>query len=138
MSLIRQLGLEEGVKLFQIRNSWTSIFSEPLTLHMWPVKLSEGELLIQVDSPLWMQQLTFLKRDIVTKLSRYGVRDIRFRLGKIYREDFGKPEEKPARHLSPDDRSFLDGLASEISDEDIRTAVKKAAEKSLKKPRKLR
>lgn len=130
-SLIKKLGIEQGVRLSQIRSSWDTVFAEPLPQHMWPASLTEGELLLQVDSPIWMQQLTFLKQDIVRKLSRFGVRDVRFRLGKIYRQDRPVIAAHPSRGLSPEEISFIQGLVTDIRDEEIKNAVKKAAEKSL-------
>ncbi|MDP3260906.1 MAG: DUF721 domain-containing protein, partial [Thermodesulfovibrionales bacterium] len=59
--LIKNLKLEDAVKLGRIKTGWADIFEKPVSLHMFPAMLKEGELLINVDSPMWMQQLSFYK-----------------------------------------------------------------------------
>ena len=55
--------------------------------HTQLVDLSKGELKIQVDSAVWMQQLKLDKRDIITKLNEYlgarTIKDLHFSIGEI-------------------------------------------------------
>ncbi len=51
--------------------------------HMSPSLLARGELLLTVDSPVWLQELNFFRGDILRKLSSYGVSAIRFRIGRV-------------------------------------------------------
>ncbi|MDA8077798.1 MAG: DUF721 domain-containing protein [Nitrospiraceae bacterium] len=132
--VLKRLGIEDGVRLARIKASWESLFDQPLSLHMSPSRFAEGELLINVDSPLWMQQLTFCSREILKKLALFGVREVRFRIGSVYRRK--KPEqEAPARRLSHEDAAFVADLAAGIGDEEIRSAIKAAAERSLRQGR---
>ena len=82
---IRELGIEDGVKLAEIKRNWCNLFNKPLSYHMSPLILSKGEILLNVDSPVWLQEITFYKEDIIKKMSSYGVKAIRFRLGKVSR-----------------------------------------------------
>jgi hypothetical protein len=136
--LIKRLGIAEGVRLARLRNDWGRIFKEPLLSHMSPSKLSEGELLLNVDSPIWMQQLNFYKKDLLAKLVPYGVREIRFRIGRIREkiQHFSAVEE--LEEISSEDDSFVTRLVSGLEDEGLKESVRKAAEKSLRaaKPRK--
>ncbi len=81
--LVREMGMEEAVRFEEIKKKWEDIFGEPLSLHMYPSRLQRGELLINVDSPLWLQQLSFLKTQIIRNLAPFEIRDIRFRIGKL-------------------------------------------------------
>jgi hypothetical protein len=81
--LIKELGVEDGVRLAEMKKNWDDLFNEPLVSHMSPFMLSEGEVILNVDSPVWLQELNFLKEDIIKKLHHYGVRSVRFRLGKV-------------------------------------------------------
>jgi len=80
---IRELGIEDSVRLAEIKKDWYNLFNEPLSSHMSPYKLSEGEILLTVDSPVWLQELSFYKEDIIKKLSSYNVKSVRFRLGRV-------------------------------------------------------
>ncbi len=130
--VIKRLGIESGVRLSRIKNDWYTLFDKPLSLHMSPSKLTEGELLLNVDSPMWIQQLNFYKKEITAKLSGHGVREIRFRIGKV---STLKPREENSRKpskLSSEDERFIEGIADTIGDTELRNAVRRAAEKSLR------
>jgi hypothetical protein len=132
--LIRRLGLSAGVRLGRIRAEWDTLFGPTLSAHMSPSKLTEGELLVNIDQPIWMQQLTFHKRQIVEKLRPYGVKNIRFRIGNIYRPKLPGPSFREQLDLSSEDAAFIATLASDVSDENLRQALRSAAEKSLRSP----
>jgi hypothetical protein len=132
--LIRRLGLSAGVRLGRIRSEWDALFGPTLSAHMSPSKLTEGELLVNIDQPIWMQQLTFHKRQIVEKLRPYGVRSVRFRIGRLYRPKTPGPAVRETVELSPEDAAFVETLASGVNDEDLRQAIRSAAEKSMRSP----
>jgi predicted nucleic acid-binding Zn ribbon protein len=129
--LLRNLGIEEGVRLARLKNDWHRIIGKPISVHTSPSRLSQGELLLNADSPIWIHQLSFCKAAIIEKLGVYGVRDVRFRIGKI-------PQKKQDRHaqspgeLSSDDALFISELTSGIGDEELKKVVKGAAEKSFR------
>lgn len=129
--ILKNLGIEESVRLAQIKNNWHDIFSKPLSAHMFPSKLSEAELLINVDSPIWMQQLSFYKKEILGKLNAYGVKNVRFRIGKVLqKKQTVRPGQKNTA-LSGEETIFMSEVLSGISDENLKASVKKALEKSL-------
>lgn len=134
--LLKNLGLESGVRLARIKCDWYGIFDEQITSHLFPVSFSERELLLHVTSPIWMQQFSYHKSEIIKKLSIYGVQNIRFRLGRIPQR---KQEISPVRkvpELTQENRFFITELLSDMSDENLKETIKKAVEKSLtsKKP----
>jgi hypothetical protein len=131
--LLRNLGLESGVRLARIRNDWYEIFDEQITAQLFPASFSDRELLLHVSSPIWMQQCSFHKSELIKKLSAYDVQNIRFRLGRIPQKKQRTATTRKPLELTPENRSFLTELLSEVSDEDLKEAVKKAVEKSLTK-----
>ena len=134
--LLKNLGLESGVRLARIKHDWYGIFDEQITSNLFPVSFSDRELLLHVTSPIWMQQFSFHKSEIIKKLSAYGVQDIRFRLGRIpQRKQKISPDHK-VPELTRENVFFIAELLSDISDENLKETIKKAVEKSLtsKKP----
>jgi hypothetical protein len=128
--ILRQLGIESGVRLEQMKSEWHVLFNKPLSLHMSPWRLSGGELTLFVDSPVWMQQLNYCRQEIIGKLGRYGVKEVRFRIGRI------SPPRQPADSqsapvLSREEREFVEGLAHDTGDRELGRAVRAAAERSL-------
>jgi hypothetical protein len=137
--LLKRLGIDEDVRLARVKNDWHSIFDKPLSSHMSPSRLLEGELLLNVDSPIWMQQLGFCKNEILSKLKKYGVRDLRLRVGKVSTKtkDLKGPETSKIKELPAEEVTFLDQLVSAINDDELKGAIRNAAERSFraKKPR---
>ena len=129
--MLKQLGIENGVRLERIRNDWTDIFEKSISPHMFPATLHEGELLLHVESPAWMQQLTYYKKEIIQKLSSYAVTDVRFRLGRIKKKRQKQQAEKPMRTLSSEEASFAASVVADIRDEELKDSIRKAIEKSL-------
>jgi hypothetical protein len=134
--LLKNLGLESGVRLARIKHDWYGIFDEQITSNLFPVSFSDRELLLHVTSPIWMQQFSFHKSEIIKKLGSYGVRDIRFRLGRIPQRKQQISPVRKAPELTRENTFFITELLSDISDENLKETIKKAVQKSLtsKKP----
>ena len=134
--LLKNLGLESGVRLVLIKHDWYGIFDEQITSNLFPVSFSEGQLMLHVTSPIWMQQFSFHKDEIIRKLGAYGVQGVRFRLGRIPQRKQKILPARKASELSPENRFFINELLSDITDENLKKTIKKAVEKSLtsKKP----
>jgi hypothetical protein len=129
--MLKRLGIEGGVRLERIRKDWLTLFDESLSSHMYPARCAEGELLLYVDSPVWMQQLTFHKRDIVGRLSPYGITGVRFTLGMIPKKRLHRNDVYNVRTLSSEDMTFIAEAVSGIADKGLKDAVRRACERSL-------
>jgi len=135
--MLKQLGIENGVRLERIRNDWPDIFEKSISPHMFPATLNEGELLLHVESPAWMQQLTYYKKEIIQKLSSYAITDVRFRLGRITNRKKKQEVQKPKRALSSEEVSFAASVVADIRNQALKDSIRKAIEKSLVADRKL-
>lgn len=64
---------------------WTESVSAEIARHTEPVKIRNRVLYINAKSPVWAQELTFLKPEIIKKLNDKAgyeaVQDIRFKAG---------------------------------------------------------
>lgn len=136
--LVRDLGIEDGIRLSQIKRHWYTLFHKPLSHHMSPSFLSGNELLLTVDSPVWLQELKFYQGDIITKLALYEVKTVRFRLGRVNAAENAETgrEGGKAKPLTAHDRSFIEDTVSTIEDEELREVVKKAMGKAIATVRK--
>jgi hypothetical protein len=131
--LIKDLGIEEGVRLSEMRQKWNVLFQEPLSHHISPSLFTGGELLLNVDSPVWLQELKFYKEDIIRKLSSYGVKAVRFRLGRIVTTEKSgvRNERREVKPLKTDERSFIDKAISGITDENLKVTLKTTMKKAI-------
>ncbi len=133
---LKQSGIEEAVRFERIKEEWLDVFNEPLSSHMYPISLKDGELLINIDSPVWLQQVSFYKDDIVRKLSPFEVKGVRFRLGRIASGDNArttKPAQSSGKSISPEAARDIEDAISVIKDQELRESIRKVMEKSFLK-----
>ena len=88
--LFSSLDLGIRVKQYQIWEVWGDVVGEPIARQAQPNKIGNMILWVNVSSSTWMQQLEFMRHDIIKKLNeRIGetvIKDIRFRIGEISQE----------------------------------------------------
>lgn len=131
--LVKEFGIEEAVRLGAIKREWGNVFGEPLSLHMSPVRLKNGELLVNVDSPVWLQQLTFLKTQIIGKLSHLEVKELRFMLGRVapqQRKNI-QPVRTKERSLSTEAIRQIEETTAGIEDSALKESIRKTMERAL-------
>ncbi len=86
-SLLKQLlgqpGLGEQITRHQAWLIWDQLVGEQIAARARPLKLRKGVLEVQVDHPVWMQQLQMLKPTILEKINaripNAGITDIYLR-----------------------------------------------------------
>ncbi|MHC9061933.1 DciA family protein [Nitrospira sp. CMX1] len=102
--LSKRLGLESRLVELRLQHRWREIVGEPMASHTWPSQIRFKKLYLIVRNSVWLQQLTFLKPALVTKLhAEVGpelVTDIVGRVGELPGD-----LETPPVDLSPDIRS---------------------------------
>lgn len=119
-----------------LQREWSRLFNEPLSLHTYPVELKDGELLINVDSPLWLQELKFFKGDMLGKLRAYRIASIRFKHGRVYRSRrtapaTGTPDTAHGKKgISASEREWIEQIVSEIKDPELRDHLRALLEKA--------
>jgi hypothetical protein len=124
LSLVKNLGIESALGLYSIREHWEQVFREPLSLHSSPSSLRNGKLTVNVDSPAWLQQMNFLRTDLLGKLSPFGVTEIRLRLGKVRKKRAAPKDTK--EFPSREDLSYIEDTVSRIQDSALRHSIRHA------------
>lgn len=85
--LSKRLGLSSRLLELRLQHRWHDIVGEPMASHTWPAQIRFKKLYLIVRNSVWLQQLTFLKPTLLTKLQAESgtesVTDIAFRVGEI-------------------------------------------------------
>ncbi len=80
--LLRQLGLAETAQGWRAVAEWPAIAGARIARHTRAVSFRDGALTVEVEGSAWMQELGFLKPDLLRNLNRHlgadVVRDVRF------------------------------------------------------------
>ncbi len=137
--LFTTLALGDKIALESLKIRWDTLFNEPLSIHIWPVAMEDGVLVIHVDSPAWLQQIKFYKQDVLEKLKAHHIKDVRFRHGSVYRNTSAKRPSDASRkytraenkELTPSERTWMEETLSSLQNEDVKQALRNTIEKSL-------
>jgi len=77
--------IESGV--FEIWDNWESIVGKVIAIDTRPAAFKKKELIVYVSGSAWIQQLQFLKKDIIKSINRVCdktlVEDISFKIGPV-------------------------------------------------------
>ena len=127
---LKRLELSSQLDQYGIWPIWNDVVGKPIARNAQPEKIRNGTLFVKVTSPVWMQQLQFMKQMIADKLNQRlrseVVKNIFFVLGRID-TDIGDDESRPPGQQKHEvehsqlDESFL-GL---VKDSDVRQAFKR-------------
>ena len=83
--VLGDLGLEGVATAHQIGAQWEAIVGAQIAAHCRPLGLRGGVLEVEVDSPVWSQQLQLRKPDLLAALAgafgRDAPRELRFQVG---------------------------------------------------------
>ena len=122
---LKRLDLNARLDDYGVWTIWNQTVGAAIARNAQPEKIRNGTLMVKVSSPVWMQQLQFMKEMIAAKLNEQlkgtVVKNIFFVVGRI---DLPPDESPPpaaatAPHLV--DASFIET----IDDPEIRDAFKK-------------
>jgi predicted nucleic acid-binding Zn ribbon protein len=69
-SVLKENNFEEEIETYKIFSVWEEIAGSQVAAHARPVRINQGTLYIEVDDPLWLTQLRYMKLDILRKIER--------------------------------------------------------------------
>lgn len=127
--ILGNLPVKERVKEYGLWKVWDKLAGEAVSRHCQPERLKDGILFLKVDSPVWMQQLQFLKSLIIEKVNGFmkenAVKDVRFQIGKLGQTRKGK--WKPWKEVSLPQEVVLrlNNELSSVRDPELRDIIKK-------------
>jgi predicted nucleic acid-binding Zn ribbon protein len=84
--VMKQLGLEQRLQQSQVFYLWSNIVGSDIARHAQPVSLRNGLLVVAVDHPVWLQELSRYDKPLILqkvqeRVGKKAVRDICFRIG---------------------------------------------------------
>lgn len=83
-NIARNIGLNKHLQVLECQKVWSDTVGESVSRETSVVSIKDKTLLVSVSSSVWLNELMFMKRDIIVKLKRHDVmkefKDIRFML----------------------------------------------------------
>jgi hypothetical protein len=135
--ILKARGMQSRLYEYRIFSEWDRIVGPAIGRHARPIALRGNKLTLVVDSPAWMQQLSLMKPEIRDKLNaglgRQSIREITLRLGEVPLPDAQSlPEEPDRATLTREEREKIERSVKDISDDEIRGALRRLLEKDLR------
>lgn len=135
---LKRLDLEGPLRSHLVTYRWREIVGEPLASQTHPRLVRNRILFLDVSHPAWMQQLQFVKSQLVERINAYFkeplIEEIRFRLGEIPPPP-RPPERKSSWSEAPLDEETLQNIETyvrNIADEETRRIVREVLIKGAK------
>jgi predicted nucleic acid-binding Zn ribbon protein len=124
-ALLRGTPAEKRLKEGEIWLVWESAVGSRIASHAVPAAFRDGTLTLTVDSAPWMQQLNYLKRELIEKVNeKLGdelVKELYMKAGKVAGPAAPKKAEKVKhRELSGEELALIAEHAAAVSDPELR------------------
>ena len=122
---LKRLDLNARLDDYGVWTIWNQTVGAAIARNAQPEKIRNGTLMVKVSSPVWMQQLQFMKEMIAAKLNEQlqstVVKNIFFVVGHIELP----PDESPPPAAATAPRLVDASFIETIDDPEIRDAFKK-------------
>jgi predicted nucleic acid-binding Zn ribbon protein len=83
-NVLKEYNIKEDVDVYKIFHLWGTIVGDKTARHTKPARVGNNTLFVEVDDPLWLTQLRYMRDDIMDKIDfavKKGVlKDIKFYL----------------------------------------------------------
>jgi len=126
---IGALGWECRLREEQVLTGWDAAVGPQIAAHARPSHITDRRLTIITESPVWTQQLSLLKPDLLRRIARsFGpdvVADLYFITGKIEPAPERPPEAATPRPPSATLPAALESDLGGIPDVDVRNSVRR-------------
>jgi hypothetical protein len=128
---LSRLELAPQLQAYGIWPVWNEVVGKPVARNAQPEKIRNGTLFVKVSSPVWMQQLQFMKDLIAEKLNQRlraeVVTNIFFVVGSLVPSDADpEPEVEPVGTTAPSAGPMMDeGFLDSLGDPEMRQAFRR-------------
>lgn len=127
---------------YRVTDVWHKAVGPQISAQTAPVRFKNNTLFVNVSTPAWMQQLRFLKREIMDKVNaergKEDIHNIHFSIGEIPPAPHlpsTRSEEFSEKFLKERDRRIIRENLSRIDDTELKGILKRVMTKEIIKRR---
>lgn len=137
---LKRLDLVMRLDEYGVWPIWNDVVGAVIARNAQPEKIRNGTLFVKVSSPVWMQQLQFMKEMIANKLNQRLkgeiVKNIFFMVGRIDIHDVEQPDVRSLPDETSNAAAVNEEFLETINDAEIRAAFTKLLKSySRRKPK---
>ncbi|HPM42053.1 MAG TPA: DUF721 domain-containing protein [bacterium] len=133
--------IRQRMKGWRLMERWEEIAGQAVATHSRPARWQGKNLVVRVDSAPWMQELSFLKEEMVARIRKEfpasDIGGIKLEQGELppMHSRSSKPVPAEGRPLVDEEREFIERSVEEIPDSEVREAARRAMSRSFEKTR---
>lgn len=127
---------------YRVTDVWYRAVGPQISAQTAPVRFKNNTLSVHVSTPAWMQQLRFLKREIMDKVNaewgKEEIQNIHFSIGDIPptpHSQSARSEESSEKLLKERDRRLIRENLSQLEDKELKGILKRVMTKEIIKRR---
>lgn len=143
--VLKSHGMETRMREYMLQQHWTEIVGDHIGHHTWPDSIRHHKLYLLVENSVWMQQLLYLKPDLLAKINAAAegesLTDIVFRVGPVAttqdstghsdRQAADQIHEPESHDLSGDLRASIETSVQPVADPALRERLRMLLTNSL-------
>ncbi|MCX8043593.1 MAG: DUF721 domain-containing protein [Desulfobacterota bacterium] len=139
-SLFRDLNIEDKMTYRGILPIWRKVVGEQIACNAYPAAVRGNILFVNVANSVWMQQLAFMKKEILDKLntalgSAARLTDIRFKIGPLPHSADTSPDGLLSQ-LSSQELQQIEHQTASIADPELREIFQRVVAAHLRNKKK--
>jgi hypothetical protein len=142
-SVLKKRGMAVKIEENALFKLWSKAVGPQIALKTKPDCLRNGTLFVKTVSPVWVQQLHFIKEEIREKINQLSgkdaVKEIRFIVGHTLAQE--KEEEKnsvaPKLMLKKRDKEMIAQCTDSLDDQELAALLKRIMQKEISRRRQL-
>ncbi|MBI3804033.1 MAG: DUF721 domain-containing protein [Nitrospirae bacterium] len=135
--IVKNFGLERGIASLLLQVNWKEVVGPQIAAHTYPTEIRFTTLHLLVDSAVWMQELSFMKKEIIEKsnrlLEKQSIRDLHLRVGALP-SPLVTPlaaGAAPVRDCTAEEAAWIEEQLQAIADPALKESVRCALRRHL-------
>ena len=125
--------MEKRLLEYSLQQHWENIIGEQIGRHTWPDSIRHQSLFLIAESSTWLQQLMFLKRELLAKINAAAgsqvITDIVLRVGMVRRDAQPTTTEtgdrQPSDAVEPSLAIEVEASLEHIQDTELRERLRR-------------
>ena len=131
--LLKRYGLETQMQIYTLIDQWEIFAGPQIAFHTLPYQLKFKKLFLYVDSSAWINQLIYLKQELMDKINKVAgetwVKDILFKIGSVEKNE-EIPEEEQAspsngKAISLEEMALIENYVSSLKEKELKDQLRK-------------
>jgi predicted nucleic acid-binding Zn ribbon protein len=142
-SVLKKKGMASKLEENALMQLWPKAVGEQIATQTKPESFRNGILFVKTVSSVWVQQLHFVKQDILDKLNelsgKHAIKEIRFMVGYSPIKEKDDVSVSPAKKtvLKKRDKEMINECTERLADRELASVLKRVMQREISRRRQL-